>query len=76
VFNKIDSLKEPFILEEETIENKETYFQLLKQSWMAKENNPAIFISASKKMNIEELKTSLVAAVVNHQKTFAKAGKN
>lgn len=76
VFNKIDSLKEPFILEEETIENKETYFHLLKQSWMAKENNPAIFISASKKMNIEELKTSLVAAVVNHQKTFAKAGKN
>jgi len=72
VFNKIDSLKEPFILEDETIENKETYFQLLKQSWMAKENNPAIFISASKKMNIEELKTSLIAAVVNHQKSFKK----
>jgi GTP-binding protein HflX len=76
VFNKIDSLKEPFILEDETIENKDTYFQLLKQSWMAKENNPAIFISASKKMNIEELKTSLIAAVVNHQKTFKKASTN
>jgi GTP-binding protein HflX len=76
VFNKIDRLKEPFILEDETIENKDTYFQLLKQSWMAKENNPAIFISASKKMNIEELKTSLIAAVVNHQKTFKKASTN
>ncbi|MBP7510483.1 MAG: GTPase HflX [Bacteroidia bacterium] len=72
VFNKIDCLKEPFVLGDETIETKDIYFKMLKDTWMAKENNPAIFISASKKMNMEELKASLIAAVDKHQKTFQK----
>lgn len=61
VFNKIDQLKEPFILGEETIESKQEYIAQLKKSWMAKENNPAIFISASKKINTDELKTSIIS---------------
>jgi len=63
VFNKIDQLKEPFILGEETIESKQEYIALLKKSWMAKENNPAIFISASKKINTDELKTSIISLI-------------
>jgi len=63
VFNKIDQLKEPFILGEETIESKQEYIELLKKSWMAKENNPAIFISASKKINTDELKTSIISLI-------------
>lgn len=35
----------------------------LKQSWMAKENSPVVFISASQKNNIEELRTKLVTFV-------------
>jgi GTP-binding protein HflX len=63
VFNKIDCLKEPFILGDETIESKHAYIDQLKKSWMAKENNPAIFISAHKKINIEELKNGILQAV-------------
>jgi GTP-binding protein HflX len=63
VFNKIDCLKEPFILGDETIESKQAYIDQLKKSWMAKENNPAIFISAHKKINIEELKNGILQAV-------------
>jgi GTP-binding protein HflX len=63
VFNKIDQLKEPFILGEETIKNKQEYIDQLKKSWMAKENNPAIFISASKKINVEELREKILEVV-------------
>jgi GTPase len=63
VFNKIDQLKEPFILGDETIESKQEYIDQLKKSWMAKENNPAIFISASKKLNIDELKEKILEVV-------------
>ncbi|MDZ4669002.1 MAG: GTPase HflX [bacterium] len=68
VFNKIDCLKEPFMMGDETMESKEAYLKQLSQSWMAKENNPAIFISAHKKLNIDELKTVINQAVINHQK--------
>jgi GTPase len=63
VFNKIDQLKEPFILGDETIESKQEYIFQLKKSWMAKENYPAIFISAAKKINTDELKTAIINAV-------------
>jgi GTP-binding protein HflX len=63
VFNKIDQLQEPFILGDETIESKQEYIDQLKKSWMAKENNPAIFISASKKLNIDELKEKILEVV-------------
>jgi len=60
VFNKIDALQAPFILNEETLSGKEDYIKQLKNSWMAKENYPVVFISAHKKINIEELKQKIV----------------
>lgn len=63
VFNKIDQLKEPFILEDETLDNKQEYIKQLKSSWMAKENYPAIFISAAKKINIDELKQEIINTI-------------
>ncbi len=63
VFNKIDALQAPFILNEETLSGKEDYIKQLKNSWMAKENYPVVFISAHKKINIEELKQKIVELV-------------
>ncbi|OYU97739.1 MAG: GTPase HflX [Bacteroidetes bacterium B1(2017)] len=72
VFNKIDQLTEPFVLGDETLESKQAYIEQLKKSWMAKENNPAIFISASKKLNIEELREKLCDEVLVAQKKLKK----
>jgi GTP-binding protein HflX len=68
IFNKIDMLNEPFILGDETIESKQIYLDQLKNSWMAKENFPAIFISASKKLNLPELRETLTNTILLHQK--------
>ncbi len=61
IFNKIDAYrytpKEEDDLSPETKENLS--LEDLQQTWMAKENYPAIFISAAKKMNIEELRELL-----------------
>ncbi len=65
VFNKIDELKEPFILEDETISGKEAYIKKLKKSWMAKENNPVVFISAFKKINFNELRDQIELMLSN-----------
>ncbi len=70
VFNKIDKLTEPFILGDETLESKQAYIDQLKKSWMAKENNPAIFISAHKKINTEELRDKICETVISVQKTL------
>jgi GTP-binding protein HflX len=64
-FNKIDELKEPFILEDETIKGKEVYIKKLKKSWMAKENNPVVFISAFKKINFNELRDQIELMLSN-----------
>jgi translation initiation factor 2 gamma subunit (eIF-2gamma) len=50
-------------LGDETIASKQEYITQLKKSWMAKENYPAIFISAAKKINTDELKAALIKAV-------------
>jgi GTP-binding protein HflX len=65
VFNKIDELKEPFILEDETIKGKEVYIKKLKKSWMGKENNPVVFISAFKKINFNELRDQIELMLSN-----------
>lgn len=58
VFNKIDQLDFPDSLDEG--KTKAQMMEELKQSWMAKLNNKkVVFISAQKKMNIEELKEVL-----------------
>ncbi len=60
VFNKIDAYVSP-AMEEATEEAEAVPLTLadFKQSWMGRSNAPAIFISASRKENIEEFKQLL-----------------
>lgn len=70
VFNKIDKLQEPLRMpEEEEEENPVSYIDQLKNTWMAKENAPVIFISAHTKTNVQELKDAIINLVKQHQKT-------
>lgn len=61
IFNKIDAYqfteKEPFDLSEKTKEN--VSIEELRETWMGKLNNDCIFISATKKENIEPLREIL-----------------
>lgn len=70
VFNKIDKLVEPLRMPDEIEEGEEEipYMEKLKNTWMAKTNAPAIFISAEKKTNVQELKDAVVALVKKHAK--------
>jgi len=63
VFNKIDDLKEPLSADPFADTEEIPYIDRLKNTWMAKENTPAIFISAEKKMNINEFRNVLVNMV-------------
>ena len=65
VFNKIDQLKEPLEPDDPFGEETEhlTYIEKLKNTWMAKENGQVIFISATKKVNIDELRKRIVGAI-------------
>lgn len=71
VFNKIDKLQEPLTMPEdaEEVETPIPYIDKLKNTWMAKENAPVIFISASKQTNISELKTAIIEIVKKYRKT-------
>jgi GTP-binding protein HflX len=73
IFNKIDAFtylkKDEDDLSDRTKEN----FSLeeWKNSWMAKHNNPSLFISAKFKENLEDFKTNLYDAVKKiHSKRF------
>jgi GTP-binding protein HflX len=55
VFNKIDAFKSAQMNPDEEVEP--VTLEDFKNSWMAKNNSPAIFISATKKENIEEFKS-------------------
>ncbi len=68
VFNKIDNLKKPLFFEDETIESSEEYLELLKKSWMAKDSNPTLFVSASKKINLDTLRITLADVIDNFEK--------
>jgi GTP-binding protein HflX len=61
VFNKIDAFQ--YVIRDEDDLSPKTRANLslqeLKNSWMAKSNSPCIFISATKKENIEEFRTFL-----------------
>ncbi len=61
VFNKIDAFKP----EQHSIEEQAEPLTLhdFKNSWMAKNNSPAIFISATKKENIDEFRALLYEEV-------------
>lgn len=61
VFNKIDAYrhieKDEFSFEEDKKEN--ISLDEMKNSWIAKENTPCIFISAKEKINIDKLRNDL-----------------
>jgi len=60
VFNKIDQYN-PNPTNEDIFEDTTIYdLQLLKKSWMARENSPVVFISALKNENIEELRSKII----------------
>ena len=61
VFNKIDAFQ-PEVHQVEDTEGPLTLHDF-KNSWMAKNNSPAIFISATKKENIEEFRALLYEEV-------------
>lgn len=67
VFNKIDRYnpeEHSWFSEEEGIDIPVPLEQL-KRTWMAKVNSPTVFISAAKKLNIEELRSKLLKTVVS-----------
>ena len=60
VFNKIDEFKMPDSYREQLSAEQEAEPLTLddfRQSWMAKNNSPAVFISATKRENLEEFRT-------------------
>src|ERR1700761_281787 len=61
VFNKIDAFKPLQMHEYEEIEPMS--LEDFKRSWMAKNNSPAIFISATKKENIDEFRNLLYSKI-------------
>jgi len=63
VFNKIDAYK-PAVSEGEDGEEIKTTLDDFRNSWMAKNADPAIFISATDKTNLEEFKEKLYEIVV------------
>lgn len=59
VFNKIDAFQPVHIEEDWDVENEEEVKMTLvdfKNSWMAKNSSPAVFISALEKENVDELR--------------------
>lgn len=61
VFNKIDKATEKLIPEQP---EDLPYLERLKNTWLAKENAPVIFISAVQKQNISELKNCLLEMAI------------
>lgn len=59
VFNKIDNYNPPPTNEDIFEDNTIYDLDLLKKSWMAKENNPVVFVSSLNKTNIDELKEKI-----------------
>lgn len=63
VFNKIDAYISPEVVNEEEETSVFTLAEF-KKSWMAQHNDPALFISATQKENLEEFKQLLYDKVV------------
>ena len=70
VFNKIDKLQEPLKMPDDYTdeENPIPYIEQLKNTWMGKENEKVIFVSADKKTNVPELKEAIVELVKQNTK--------
>ncbi|MEO5909625.1 MAG: GTPase HflX [Pelobium sp.] len=66
VFNKIDNYKSVDVAQDWEVENEETPKMTLndfKNSWMAKHNSPAVFISATEKENVDEFRERIYERV-------------
>jgi GTP-binding protein HflX len=69
VFNKMDCLaaaptpKEGGEEEFDLLEKKEITLEELQKTWIAKAKGPCVFISATKKINVEELRQKLIGMV-------------
>jgi GTP-binding protein HflX len=61
VFNKVDAFKDE---DEFFVGNSGLTLQEFEKSWIAKENSPAVFISATEKSNIEKLRTLLISQLI------------
>jgi GTPase len=63
VFNKIDQIKEPLVqhINDDDVQEEIPYVNRLKNTWIAKENSPVVFISAFQQTNIGELKQQIMA---------------
>lgn len=60
VFNKVDAYLNAEELDEEELEERQVTFEELKKTWMSKINSEkCVFISATEKQNIEELKAMM-----------------
>lgn len=62
IFNKIDAYKH-IIHDDESNEERPLTIEEFKKSWMGKDKNPALFISALKKTNTDELRDTLYEKV-------------
>ncbi len=69
LFNKIDQLKDPLDMPEEE-DNKEPYIDRLKRTWFARSEFPVVFISASKKINVDEMKNVIKGSVLAASRKF------
>lgn len=67
VFNKIDAFKYVKKDEDDLLPKKRENYSLddLKKMWMSKDNNPVVYISASKKINTDSLKSILYDNIKN-----------
>lgn len=63
IFNKIDAYVSPELMDDEGEEVAPLTLADFKRTWMAQHNAPAIFISATRKENIEEFKQVLYGKV-------------
>jgi len=73
VFNKIDAFTYVQKDEDDLTDMTRDNYSLedLKQTWMGKDNNPCIFISATQKQNIEEFKETIYTHIKKiHEKRY------
>jgi GTP-binding protein HflX len=70
VFNKIDQYA-PEATHEDIFEDQAIYsIEDLKKSWMAKEHMPVVFISASEKLNTDDVKDEILRFLIKAQTTY------
>lgn len=62
VFNKVDAFKEKE--DDFFVGNTGLTIEQFEKSWMAKENAPAVFISATNKTNVEKLRSSVITELL------------